>query len=78
MFRKKSIENGATLKDLGTRQIKKFLEKGRGYYCWEQRKRKVKNQKLFRNYSSILARVLSTVERSARTEEQKRECLRGN
>ena len=26
-----------------TRQIKKFLEKGRGYYSWELRKRGMKN-----------------------------------
>ena len=37
-----SIENGAVLKDLPDKS-KNFQKKGRGYYCWEQRKRKVKN-----------------------------------
>ena len=40
---------------------KKFQENGRGYYCCRLRKRKVKNQKIFRDYSSTLARVLSTI-----------------
>ena len=39
----------------------KFQEKGCGYYCWKSRKKKVKDETLFRNYSSRLARALSTI-----------------
>ena len=44
----------------------KFQEKRSGYYCWKLRKRKVKHQKIFINYSSRLARALSTI-RTGRT-----------
>ena len=39
----------------------KFQEKDSGYYCWKLRKKKVKHEILFRNYSSRLARALSTI-----------------
>ena len=39
----------------------KFQEKDNGYYCWKWRKNKVKQKILFRNYSSRLARALSTI-----------------
>ena len=39
----------------------KFQGKGIEYYCWELKKRKVKNAKIFKNYSSRLARALSTI-----------------
>ena len=39
----------------------KFWEKDSGYYCWKLRKKKVKHEILFRNYSSRLARALSTI-----------------
>ena len=39
----------------------KFHEKGTEYYCWKLKKRKVKNSKIFKRYSSRLARALSTI-----------------
>ena len=39
----------------------KWQEKSRKYYCWKLRKRKVKSGIFFRNYSSRLARILSTI-----------------
>ena len=39
----------------------KFQEKGRKYFWWKLRKRKVKSWYFFRNYSSRLARILSTI-----------------
>ena len=49
----------------------KFQEKYGGYYCWKFRKRKLKYQTLFRNYSSRLARAFSTIRasRARRVEE---------
>ena len=39
----------------------KFQEKGIEYYCWKLKKRKVKNSKIFENYSITLARAHSTI-----------------
>ena len=39
----------------------KFQEKDSGYYCWKLRKKKIKPYIIFRNYSSRLARALSTI-----------------
>ena len=39
----------------------KFHEKGTEYYCWKLKKMKVKNSKIFKNYSSRVARALSTI-----------------
>ena len=52
--------NGASFRN---HQINhKLQEKDSGYYyCWKLRKKKVKHQILFRNYSSKLARTLSTI-----------------
>ena len=36
-------------------------DKGRGYYRWKLRKTKVKNYKLFWNYSSRLSRAFITI-----------------
>ena len=38
-----------------------------GYYCWKLRKKKVEHYILFRNYSSRLARALSTIRASRAT-----------
>ena len=41
--------------------IHKCQEKGRKYYCWKLKKRKVKTEISFRNDSSRLVRILSTI-----------------
>ena len=55
-----------------------FQEKDSGYYYWKLRKKKVKRQTLFRNYSNILARSLSTIKEGRPRAVDNRKCLRGN
>ena len=54
-----NTETGRTLQELADKS--QISGKSKGFYCCKLRKRKVKNLKLFRNYSSRLARVLSTI-----------------
>ena len=49
----KPTTSGATLQELPDKlQISGKWYLARGYYSWKSRKRKRKNEKLFRNYSS--------------------------